>query len=56
MYQVYCKTIKIRKWQEYSRPFETELEAFNCLQKAVNRRTVSTDDHFIMYIVKEVKP
>ncbi len=54
MFQVFCKTIKSRKWAEYSKPFKTELEAFNCLQKAVNRRLVATDGHFILYIIKEV--
>lgn len=54
MFQVFCKTVKSRKWMEYSKPFDTELEAFNCLQEATNRRVVATDNHFIMYILKEV--
>lgn len=54
MFQVFCKTIKSRKWVEYSKPFETELQAFNCLQIAINRRIIGTDGHFILYIIREV--
>ena len=55
MFQVFCKTIKSRNWMEYSKIFETELQAFNCLQTAINRCGVDINDHFILYIIKEVK-
>lgn len=51
MFQVFCKTIKSRKWVEYSKPFETELQAFNCLQIAINRRIIGTDGHFILFYI-----
>lgn len=54
MYQVFCKNWKSGKWIPYSKPYETETEAYNSLICAVNRRLVSINDHYIVYTIKEV--
>jgi hypothetical protein len=54
MYKVYSKGRKNAKWREYSREFDTMLEAENCKKIAEDRNTCDIHGNIVVYKIESV--
>jgi hypothetical protein len=54
MYQVFCNSKAHRKYQPYSKEYETIKEAELCKKRAEERQSCDVFDNMVNYKIKEV--